>query len=123
MRLAGAARLFLLNAVWRSAGARWAGRALLESLGEKDRDLAAIAGIFLAKSGERAEPLLLEALSSKENLGTVLPLLGDVGRLEHSAELERLRADPDPRIARAAKEALDVMLARHAAGPTSSAHG
>ena len=123
MRLAGAARLFVLNAIWRSVGAQWAGRALLESLGEKDEDLATMAGIFLARSGERAEPLLLDALSHKENLDTVIALLGDVGRIEHADELKRLREDPDPKVARAAKDALDVMLTRHAGGRPSSAGG
>ena len=53
MRLAGAARLFLLHAIWRSLGAQWAGRALVTALGDKDESQHAIAATLLARSGER----------------------------------------------------------------------
>ena len=112
MRVAGAARLFLLYAIWRSSGAGWAGRGLLNALGEKDENLSAIAATLLARSGERAEPLVLEALRRRENLPITIPLFGDVARPAHADELERLHHDPDPDIARAAKDALEVLQLR-----------
>jgi hypothetical protein len=113
MRLAGAARLFLLYALWRSLGAAWAGRRLMKATGDKDDTVSAIAATLLARSGERAEPLVLEALRRRENLAVTIPLFGDVARPAHAGELERLHRDPDPRIARAAKDALDVLHLRH----------
>jgi len=119
MRVAGALRLFLLYAIWRSAGGHWAGRRLLNALGEKDENLSAIAATLLARSGERAEPLVLEALRRRENLPIAIPLFGDVGRLAHAHELERLRDDSDPTIARAARDALEVLEIRHAGASAS----
>lgn len=113
MRLMSAAGLFLANAAWRATGANWAGRTLISALGWKDEDLVNIAGILLAKSGDRAEPLLLNALERKENLEIVLPLLGDVCRPEHAGALGPLQFDPDQSIARAARDALQVLHARN----------
>ena len=112
MRIAGAARLFLLYVIWRSLGADWAGRSLLNALGEKDENLSAIAATLLARSGERAEPLVLDALRRRQNLDLTIPLFGDVARPAHAEELERLHRDPDPKIARAAKDALEVLQLR-----------
>lgn len=112
MRLMGAAGLFFANAAWRTIGADWAGRTLIKALGSKDENLVNIAGIFLAKSGEKAEPLLLHAVERKENLEVVLPLLGDVCRPEHASAIDRLQSDPDQTIARAATYAVQVMRAR-----------
>src|SRR6266850_5527640 len=119
MRLAGAARLFLLYGIWRALGAGRAGRALVKALGDRDENQRAIAATLLARSGERAEPLVLEALRRRENLSIAIPLFGDVGRLAHAHELERLRDDSDPAIARAARDALEVLEIRHAGASAS----
>jgi HEAT repeat protein len=119
MRLAGAARLFLLYGIWRALGAGRAGRALVNALGDKDESQRAIAATLLARSGERAEPLVLEALRRREHLPMAIPLFGDVGRPAHADELEQLHRDPDPKIARAAKDALDVLRLRHPRGSAS----
>ena len=113
MQLARAAGLFLANAIWRIAGAEWAGRTLVNALGSKDENIVSIAGIFLAKSGDKAEPLLLHALEHRENLEVVLSLLGDIGHLDLVEVLDQLQDDPDPSISGATRDALRVLRARN----------
>ena len=113
MDLTRTAKIFLANAAWRATGARWAGRTLVDSLGSVDPDSATIAGTLLARSGERAEPLLLDALHERRQLGTVLLLLGDVGRPERASDISPFARDPDPDVARAARDALRILQARH----------
>jgi hypothetical protein len=112
MRIAGAARLFLLYAIWRTTGAGSAGRSLINALGEQDETLSAIAATLLARAGESAEPLVLDALRRRENLAVAIPLFGDVARPTQAHELEPLQRDPDPKIARAAKDAMEVLQLR-----------
>jgi len=120
MRLAGALRLFLLYAAWRLLGVDRAGRELLKALGEKDENLTAIAATLLARSGERAEPLVLEALRRRENLPVAIPLFGDVAQPAHTQELERLTHDGDASVARAARDALEVLRLRSTSRPSPS---
>jgi HEAT repeat protein len=111
MDLAGSARLFLSNAVWRATGLRSAGRTLVHGLGSDDENQRTLAGMFLVQAGRQAEPLLEEALSKGENLPLVLTILGDIGDPKFEPELRRFSHDANPEVARAAADAL-LALAR-----------
>lgn len=112
MRPARAARLFAHQALWRYARMRPAGRALVRELGSRDEDVRTIAAMFLLKSGRRSAPLLLEALSRRQHVPMVLRVLGDIGDQKLAPELQRFTADPDPRVAQAAQDALRVIDAQ-----------
>lgn len=112
MKLAVAAYLFILNTVWCVIGLRCAGRALIHALSSKDENLRVIAGMFLVRSGRKAEPLLQEAMQKGENLPMVLTLLGDLGDPECELALRKYCNDNNPEVARAAQDALKVLAAR-----------
>ena len=65
--------------------------------------------MLLAKSGERAEPLLQEALTRRQNLPTVLTVLGSIGDPALIPQLRRFADDRNPEVAKAAQEALKVI--------------
>lgn len=109
MRVAAAARLAACRVVWRATGLRAAGRALVRAVGSRDEDLRTIAGMLLVKEGQRAEPLLHEALHRRENLPMVLWVLGDIGDKELVPEIREFSRDRDPSVARAAQDALRVL--------------
>ena len=109
MRFAGVTRLFAHNALWRAIGLQWSGRTLVRALGSKDEDLRTVAGMFLVRAGNKAAPLLQEALSRRENLPMVLSILGDIGDRRCEAELIRFSHDGDPQVAKAAQDALRVL--------------
>lgn len=112
MRLSGAARLLLDNALWRQSGWRAAGRRLVAALGSEDEDIRTIAGMLLVKAGGKAKPLLEEALAKRQSLPLVLTILGDIGDRQTAAKLQPFTQDPDPQVARAAQDALKVLAVR-----------
>src|SRR5215813_2481294 len=87
------------------------GRALLEALGSRDEDLRAAAGMLLVQSGKRAEPLIAEAIARRQHLPTVLVIAGDLGATALEPELRRFTHDPDPDVARAARDGLRILAA------------
>ena len=112
MQLLGAARLFFDNALWRLSGWHAVGRHLIEALDSEDEDIRTIAGMFLVKAGEKAKPLLEEALARRQSLPLVLTILGDIGDRQSAAKLQPFTQDPDPQVAKAAQDALKVLAAR-----------
>ena len=106
------ARLYALRSVWRVTGLRRAGRALLDALASSDEDLRAVAGMLLVQSGKRAEPLIAEAIAHREHLPTVLVIAGDIGAVALEPELHRFTNDPDPDVARAARDGLRILAAQ-----------
>jgi len=108
VKLAVAARLFLLQALWRG-GLTSAGRALIDALGASDEDLRTMAGMFLVQGGGKVIPLIRTALARREHLPLVLRIAGDVGARELRPEIERFAADPDRAVAQAARDALRVL--------------
>jgi hypothetical protein len=110
VKLSGAARLFLLRALWRG-GLTSAGRALVDALGAADEDLRTMAGMFLVQGGKRAIPLLRAAVARREHLPLVLRMAGDVGASELKSEIEGFVADADPAVAQAARDALRLLAA------------
>ena len=106
--LLGALRLYVYRALWHWLGITSAGRALVKALGSPDENMRSIAGILLVKSGKRAEPLLQEALIRRENLPTVLTVLGSIGDPALIPQLRQFADDQSPDVAKAAREALKV---------------
>ena len=102
-------RLYVYRALWSWLGISSAGRALVKALGSPDENIRSIAGILLVKSGKRAEPLLQEALSRRENLTTVLTVLGSIGDPALIPHLRQFTNDQNPDVAKAAREALKVI--------------
>ena len=107
--LLGALRLYVYRALWYWLGITSAGRALVKALGSPDENIRSIAGILLVKSGKQAEPLLQEALSRRENLPTVLTVLGSIGDPALIPQLRQFTNDQNPEVAKAAQEALKVI--------------
>jgi len=103
------ARLFALKTLWNATGLRPAGRALIDALGSTDADVRSGAGMMLVQSGKRAEPLIAEAIARREHLPIVLLIAADIGAFDLEPELRRFTADPDPNVARAARDALRVL--------------
>jgi len=108
--VARAVRLMALSALWRATGWRAAGRPLVAALDSPDEDIRAMAGILLVRGGERAEPLLDEALNQREHLPMVVSVLASLDDRRYESKLRTLAQDPDPRVADAAREGLRVLL-------------
>jgi HEAT repeat protein len=112
MGVARAAGLFGYKAMW-AAGSRRAGRALVRALGSAEEDVRTVAGMLLVRGGERAAPLLEEALRRRESLPMVLSVLADLGDPRCEPEIRAFVDDPDPKVADAARNALRILeLAR-----------
>jgi hypothetical protein len=109
VNVAGAARLWVLQALWRGLGLEAAGRGLLQALGSDDEDLATMAGMLLVQGERRAIPLLREALARRESLPMVLRIAGDIGARDLRPEIERFAGDRDPAVAQAARDALRLL--------------
>ena len=65
--------------------------------------------MFLVRSGNRAKPLLTEALDHRESLPLVLTILGDIGDPESLPKLQQFRDDPESEVAKAALDALEAI--------------
>lgn len=106
------ARLFALKSLWNATRLRAAGRALIDALGSPDEDVRTAAGMLLVQSGRHAEPLIAEAIARREHLLIVLLIAADIGAFALEPELRRFTADPDPDVARAARDALRILAAQ-----------
>ena len=102
-------RLHALKSLWTLIGCRSAGRALVRTLGSTDESERAVAGMLLVRGGKRAEPLVAEAIRRREHLPIVLVIAGDIGASSLEPELRHLTLDPDPDVARAAHDALEIL--------------
>jgi hypothetical protein len=112
------ARLFAYRALW-GAGVESAGRCLLTALGSPQEDVRAVAGMFLVQAGKRAEPLVKQALERGEYLPILVTIAGDIGLPSLTPQIQRLTAHADPRVARAARDALDIMAMQKGTAPGS----
>lgn len=109
MKLLKLMPVLLTAVIWRATGIRPAGRALVRALATDDEQLRMIAGMMLVKSGRKAEPLLQEALERRENVSTVLTVLGSIGDPSVEPQLRRFTDDKDPRVSKAARDALRLV--------------
>jgi hypothetical protein len=114
MRLRRALVRFGQGVAWRTTHARTLGRHLVSALSDSDETARTVAGIMLAKSGAAAVPVLREALAQRRSLDIVLSLLGTVGDASVRDDIAPFAKDADPRVARAAREALARLAARDA---------
>ena len=109
MKLLRLLAVLLTSLIWRVMSMRPAGRALVRALGTDDEQVRAIAGMMLVKSGSKAKPLLQEALNRRENVSTVLAVLGSIGDPSMEPEIRRFADDQDPQVSKAARDALRVV--------------
>lgn len=65
--------------------------------------------MFLVKAGKDSEQLLHEALARRENLPMILTVLADIGDSRFEPEIRAFSQDEDPKVAKAAREALRVL--------------
>jgi HEAT repeat protein len=102
-------RLFGYSAAWNATRSRAVGRKLVRALGADDEDVRVVAATFLTRAGQKAEPLLFDALRRRENVPAVLEVLGGIA--DEAAEREILRHldDSDPEVVKAATEAQRVV--------------
>ena len=107
MKLARALSTFGKSAALR-LGSAGAGRSLVVDLASDDETVRALAGMFLVKNGRRSLPALHEALTRREQLPTVLTMLGDIAADESAELIRQYVNDPDPSVAAAARAALDI---------------
>ncbi len=116
MDLAGTARMFAWQALWRGASLPRAGRALVEALNSADENVRTIAGMFLVQAGRRSLAPLREALDRRQNTAQntamILSILGSLGGEEAEAMVSAFVNDGDPEVARAAQDALPVIARR-----------
>jgi len=108
VKLARALSAFGKSAALR-LGSTGAGRSLVADLASDDETVRMLAGMFLVRNGRRSLPVLREALARREQVPTVLTMLGDIAA-DESAELIRPYVDdPDREVAAAAHAALDIL--------------
>ncbi len=118
---AATARLFGEYGLWRGAGLKSAGRALVEALSSEEEDLRTVAGMLLVRGKYRARPILEEALDRREHLPMVLSVLADLGDPGVEARIQYFVDDPDPDVAAAARQALRALRFRAASDASSRA--
>jgi hypothetical protein len=75
--------------------------------------------MFLVQAGKRAEPLVRKALERGEYLPTLVTIAGDIGSPSLAPQIQRLTTHADPQVARAARDALDIMTLHKSAVPGS----
>jgi hypothetical protein len=92
-----------------SLGSTGAGRSLVADLASDDETVRTLAGMFLVKNGRRSLPALREALAHREQLPTVLTMLGDIAAGECAELIRPYIDDPDREVAAAARAALDIL--------------
>lgn len=112
MRLARTTVLLAEGLLWRATHLRAAGARLVDALGDSDETARNVAAVMLARGGNAAVPLLLEALRQRRHVVQVLTLLGDVGDASVEEDIGDFGSHADPRIARAAHDALRVLAKR-----------
>jgi hypothetical protein len=90
-------------------GSDAAARGLLRDLASDDENVRMLAGMFLVKNGRRSLPILREALARREQLPTVLTILGDIATPECEELIRPYVDDRDPEAAESARMAMDVL--------------
>jgi hypothetical protein len=116
VRLGGTARLLAQNAAWRTTGSRAAGWAIVRALESGDEMLCTMAGMMLVRSGERALPLVRDAVRQRIGLPTSLTVLADIGQARDTELVRGFASDFDPEVRAAAQDALELLSFRLAGG-------
>jgi len=105
VRLGESVKLLVAGAAWR-LGLRRAGRVLAAGLSSADESNRLMAGMMLVRGGSRAIPILEEELKKPRNLPLLLRVMGDAAPDVFRETLERYSLDADPKVSRAAKDAM-----------------
>jgi hypothetical protein len=108
------ANVLATGLAWRLTGRTSAGRKLVRAVNNGGEDEQTIAGMFLAKAGDRAVPLIREALAEDAPSPTLVDVLASIGTDIARAELQRV-ASGSGHLAEAAREALRTLgeIGRH----------
>lgn len=109
MGVRAAAPLLIYGTLWHSLGLEPAGRRVVESLGDPDETTRTLAGMLVVKAGRRAIPLLQECMTREKYLPMVIRLAADVGATELVAQIRHFADADDPNVARAARDALELL--------------
>ena len=97
----GLAKVAASAATWRIIGLKSAGRTLIDALASPDENVRTIAGMSLVKGGEKALPLLRDALSQRRALATVITIIGDIGGENAHKDIEPFLNDGDAQVQKA----------------------
>lgn len=108
MKLGRALSTFAKHAALR-LGSDSAGRALVDDLASDDENVRMLAGMALTRNGRRSLPVLREALARREQLPTVLTILGSIAAAECAELIRPYVDDPDAQVAESARMAMDVL--------------
>src|SRR5260370_37243378 len=108
MQVLRAAGLFAANSIWRVTGSQTAGRTLVNALAASDSNLRTIAGMLIVRGGQKAVPLIEEAIHRQLNLPQVLVMEGDVGAKQLQPQLQNVTGHPTPQISRATRDGLKI---------------
>jgi hypothetical protein len=90
-------------------GSTAAGRGLLADFASDDETVRTLAGMFLVRNGRRSLLILRDALARREEVPEVLMMLGDIATDESAELIRRYLGDHDPKVASAARAALDIL--------------
>ena len=110
MLVVDAARLYILRLVWQWTGLTGAGNRLIAALDSGDETLRTLAGMFLVRTGRRSRVLVENALIQGQNPLMLIPILGDIGDARSLDTLEPFTNNKDPVVARAASDAIELLL-------------
>ena len=111
MKISALVGLLFSQALWKIARVDAGGRKLVEALAAEDEEIRTIAGMLLTKAGQRARPLLEQALSNGRHVPMVISVLGSIGDASDLTGLRPFAKDEDPEVARAARDAIRTIEA------------
>jgi len=97
------------GAAWRAAGSHQAGRSLVEAACSDDEDVATLAGILLTRGGDRAVPLIDEAIARGERSPVLTDILMSVGSDAAKSVLRSVAESEDSALQEAAAESLTTL--------------
>lgn len=89
---------------------------MLNALDSPKEDVRTIAGMLLVQAGKYAEPLVEEGIKRRLNLPMTLVMAGDIGAIRLKPELQRYAEDPDPEVAKAARDGLRILERQASSG-------
>ncbi|MGH0030476.1 MAG: hypothetical protein ACQGVC_11845 [Myxococcota bacterium] len=113
MRLMEVASIVFYGLLFRGSGALPVGLRLVDALASEDETVRGLAATMIVRAGPKACPTLREAAREERSLPIVLSMLGDLGETRDEGILKDLSVHHDAQVQLAAKDALDVLQARH----------
>lgn len=105
MGAASTARVFAAAALWR-LGMAGAGRSIVDAAATGDEDTSTAAGMLLTRAGDRAVPLVADALEAGSTSLVLVDVLAGIGTDAALHELRSLAASAEGEVVREAGEAV-----------------